>query len=82
MDGDYRVADISLADFGRKEIKLAEVEMPGLMSCRSEYGPSQPLAGARIVGSLHMTIQTAVLIETLKVRSHCAFVARLVGRAG
>jgi len=64
--GDYRVADISLADFGRREIELAEVEMPGLMSCREEYGPSQPLAGARVVGSLHMTIQTAVLIETLK----------------
>jgi adenosylhomocysteinase len=64
--GDYKVADISLADYGRKEIELAEVEMPGLMACRSEYGPSQPLAGARISGSLHMTVQTAVLIETLK----------------
>jgi adenosylhomocysteinase len=64
--GDYRVADISLADFGRREIELAEVEMPGLMACRAEYGPAQVLAGARIVGSLHMTIQTAVLIETLK----------------
>src|SRR5580658_536093 len=62
---DYRVADLSLADYGRKEIKLAEHEMPGLMSMRTEYGPSQPLAGARITGSLHMTIQTAVLIETL-----------------
>jgi hypothetical protein len=68
MEGDYRVADISLADFGRKEIKLAEVEMPGLMACRSEFGAAQPLKGARIVGSLHMTIQTAVLIETLQVR--------------
>jgi adenosylhomocysteinase len=63
--GDYRVADISLADFGRKEIELAEHEMPGLMSCRSEFGEEQPLANARISGSLHMTIQTAVLIETL-----------------
>jgi len=64
--GDYKVADISLADYGRKELEIAEVEMPGLMSCRTEYGPSQPLAGARISGSLHMTIQTGVLIETLK----------------
>jgi adenosylhomocysteinase len=63
--GDYRVKDISLADFGRKEIELAEVEMPGLMALRKEYGTSQPLKGARIMGSLHMTIQTAVLIETL-----------------
>jgi len=63
--GDYRVKDISLADFGRKEIELAEVEMPGLMSLRREYGDSKPLKGARIMGSLHMTIQTAVLIETL-----------------
>lgn len=64
--GDYRVADISLADFGRKEIKMSEIEMPGLMQTIAEYGPSQPLKGARIAGSLHMTIQTAVLIETLK----------------
>jgi adenosylhomocysteinase len=63
---DNRVADMSLAEFGRKELDLAEVEMPGLMSCRSEFGPSQPLKGARITGSLHMTIQTAVLIETLQ----------------
>jgi len=63
--GDFRVADISLADFGRKEIELAEHEMPGLMSCRREFG-SSCFAGARISGSLHMTIQTAVLIETLK----------------
>src|SRR5690349_6688605 len=62
---DYKVADLSLADWGRKEIELAEVEMPGLMACRAEYGPHKPLAGARITGSLHMTIQTAVLIETL-----------------
>jgi len=62
----YRVKDLDLADFGRKEIELAEHEMPGLMACREEFGPSQPLAGARIAGSLHMTIQTAVLIETLK----------------
>src|SRR5256886_1743413 len=63
---DFKVADLSLADWGRKEIELAEVEMPGLMACRAEYGRSQPLAGARITGSLHMTIQTAVLIETLE----------------
>jgi adenosylhomocysteinase len=62
---DYIVADIGLADFGRKEISLAETEMPGLMATREEYGTSQPLKGARIAGSLHMTIQTAVLIETL-----------------
>jgi adenosylhomocysteinase len=62
---DFKVADLALADCGRKEIELAEVEMPGLMACRDEYGPKQPLAGARITGSLHMTIQTAVLIETL-----------------
>ena len=61
----YKVKDISLAEWGRKEIKLAEAEMPGLMSLREEYGPSKPLAGARIAGCLHMTIQTAVLIETL-----------------
>jgi len=64
--GDYKVADISLADYGRKEIEIAEVEMPGLMACRSEYGSAQPLGGARVAGSLHMTVQTAVLIETLK----------------
>src|SRR6185503_2929511 len=63
---DYVVKDISLADWGRKEIDLAETEMPGLMAIRAEYGPKQPLRGARIAGSLHMTIQTAVLIETLK----------------
>ena len=63
--GDFKVADLSLADFGRKEIQLAEEEMPGLMALRAEFGDSQPLAGARIAGSLHMTIQTAVLIETL-----------------
>jgi len=61
----YKVADISLADFGRKEIDIAEKEMPGLMSIRKKFGPSKPLKGARIMGSLHMTIQTAVLIETL-----------------
>ena len=61
----YKVKDISLADWGRKEIRLAEAEMPGLMSLREEYGDSKPLAGARIAGCLHMTIQTAVLIETL-----------------
>ncbi len=62
---DYKVADLSLAEFGRKEIRLAEHEMPGLMSIRREYADSQPLAGARVTGSLHMTVQTAVLIETL-----------------
>ena len=61
----YKVADMSLADWGRKEIMLAENEMPGLMALRKKYGPSKPLAGARIAGCLHMTIQTAVLIETL-----------------
>ncbi len=63
---DYVVADISLADWGRKELNIAETEMPGLMATRAEYGASQPLKGARIAGSLHMTIQTGVLIETLK----------------
>jgi adenosylhomocysteinase len=63
--GDYIVKDISLAEFGRKEISLAETEMPGLMATREEFGPKKPLKGARIAGSLHMTIQTAVLIETL-----------------
>jgi adenosylhomocysteinase len=62
---DYKVADIGLAEFGRKEIELAEHEMPGLMSLRREFGAAQPLAGARVTGSLHMTVQTAVLIETL-----------------
>jgi len=62
---DFKVADLSLAEFGRKEIRLAEHEMPGLTAMREEFGPSKPLAGARITGSLHMTIQTAVLIETL-----------------
>jgi adenosylhomocysteinase len=62
---DFRVADLSLAEFGRKEIRLAEHEMPGLMAMRAEYGEAKPLAGARITGSLHMTVQTAVLIETL-----------------
>ena len=62
---DYKVKDIGLADFGRKEITIAEHEMPGLMSVREKYGPLKPLAGVRVAGSLHMTIQTAVLIETL-----------------
>ncbi|WP_022694004.1 adenosylhomocysteinase [Ponticaulis koreensis] len=66
MSNDYQVADISLADFGRKEIEIAETEMPGLMAAREEFGASQPLKGARIAGSLHMTIQTAVLIQTLE----------------
>ncbi|HQA19133.1 MAG TPA: adenosylhomocysteinase, partial [Novosphingobium sp.] len=64
-DHDYVIADIALADFGRAEIAIAETEMPGLMALRQEFGASQPLKGARITGSLHMTIQTAVLIETL-----------------
>ncbi|MET0547167.1 MAG: adenosylhomocysteinase, partial [Caulobacterales bacterium] len=63
---DYVVADMSLADWGRKEIAIAETEMPGLMATREEYGAKQPLKGARVAGSLHMTIQTAVLIETLQ----------------
>src|ERR1700742_176919 len=62
---DYKVADISLADWGRREIAIAETEMPGLMALRDEFGEAKPLAGTRIVGCLHMTIQTAVLIETL-----------------
>src|SRR5438552_4708740 len=62
---DFKVADISLADWGRREIAIAETEMPGLMALRDEFGRSKPLEGARIVGCLHMTIQTAVLIETL-----------------
>ncbi|MBL8066183.1 MAG: adenosylhomocysteinase, partial [Chthonomonadaceae bacterium] len=63
---DFIVADLSLAEWGRKEMRIAETEMPGLMAIREEYVASQPLKGARIAGSLHMTIQTAVLIETLK----------------
>ena len=62
---DYIIQDISLADYGRAEINIAETEMPGLMALREEFGDSKPLKGARITGSLHMTIQTAVLIETL-----------------
>src|SRR3989338_656608 len=62
---DYKVKDMSLADWGRKEITIAEKEMPGLMALREKYGQAKPLQGARITGSLHMTIQTAVLIETL-----------------
>src|ERR1700760_1576137 len=61
----FKVADLSLAEFGRKEIRLAEQEMPGLMAIRAEYKGKNPLAGAKIMGSLHMTVQTAVLIETL-----------------
>src|ERR671929_1141031 len=62
---DFKVADLALADFGRTEITLAEHEMPGLMAMRERYGQTKPLAGAKIAGSLHMTVQTAVLIETL-----------------
>src|ERR1700675_4782976 len=65
MAQDYAVKDINLADWGRREIDIAETEMPGLMATRAEFGPTKPLKGARIAGSLHMTIQTAVLIETL-----------------
>ena len=64
---DFVVKDLGLAEYGRKEIEIAETEMPGLMACRAEFGESKPLTGARITGSLHMTIQTAVLIETLTV---------------
>ena len=63
---DYIIADISLADWGNKEIRIAETEMPGLMAIREEFAKAQPLKGARITGSLHMTIQTAVLIQTLE----------------
>ena len=66
VSSNYHVADISLADWGHKEIRIAETEMPGLMAIRNEYGKEKPLKGARIAGSLHMTIQTAVLIETLR----------------
>src|ERR1035441_1517614 len=66
VDQDYKVHDIALADFGRQEITLAESEMPGLMALRQEFGQSKPLSGARIAGSIHMTVQTAVLIETLQ----------------
>ena len=62
----HKIADMALAEWGRKEIELAEAEMPGLMSVRAKYGPKQPLKGLKVMGSLHMTIQTAVLIETLK----------------
>ena len=65
-EGDYKVADISLADWGRKELDIAEHEMPGLMSIRRKHAATLPLKGVRVTGSLHMTIQTAVLIETLK----------------
>ena len=64
--GDFHIADMALADWGRKEIRIAETEMPGLMAIREEYSATRPLRGARISGSLHMTIQTAVLIETLQ----------------
>ncbi len=70
MSQDYKVKDIELAEWGLKEIAIAETEMPGLMALREEYGNSKPLEGARIIGCLHMTIQTAVLIETL-IPSRC-----------
>ena len=66
IDNDYHVADLKLADWGNKEIKIAETEMPGLMAIRQEFAVTRPLKGARITGSLHMTIQTAVLIQTLE----------------
>ena len=66
VNADCAIADIGLADWGRKEIKIAETEMPGLMAIRKEFAAAQPLKGARVTGSLHMTIQTAVLIETLQ----------------
>ena len=93
----YKVADMSLADWGRKEIELAENEMPGLMALRKKYGRSKPLAGAHIAGCLHMTIQTAVLIETLlelgaevtwsscnkfSTQDHAAAAIAATGRAG
>ena len=62
---EYKVKDLALSEWGRNEIRLAEHEMPGLMAARAEYGPEQPLAGLKVAGSLHMTVQTAVLIETL-----------------
>ena len=65
MINDFIIADASLADWGRKEISIAESEMPGLMALRDEYGTKKPLSGARVAGCLHMTVQTAVLIETL-----------------
>src|SRR6186713_2807734 len=65
IESDYKVRDITLADWGRKEISIAEKEMPGLMAIREKYAPAKPLLGVRVTGSLHMTIQTAVLIETL-----------------
>ena len=65
IENDYHVADLKLADWGNKEIKIAETEMPGLMAIRQEFAVTRPLKGARITGSLHMTIQTAVLIQTL-----------------
>ena len=65
MSTDFIIADASLADWGRKELSIAETEMPGLMALRDEFGASKPLAGARVAGCLHMTVQTAVLIETL-----------------
>ena len=76
---DYIVKDISLADWGRKEIAIAETEMPGLMATRAEYGAKKPLKGARIAGSLHMTIQTAVLIETLKALGADVCAAGVIG---
>ncbi len=75
---DYVVKDLGLAEYGRKEIEIAETEMPGLMACRAEFGEAKPLKGARITGSLHMTIQTAVLIETLTALGAALFLGEIV----
>ena len=74
MTHDYLVTDISLADWGRKELSIAETEMPGLMALRDEFAAEKPLKGARVAGCLHMTVQTAVLIETLVALGGCALV--------
>ena len=79
-ENDFKVADLSLAEFGRKEIRLAEHEMPGLMKTREEYAASQPLKGAKISGSLHMTVQTAVLIETLTALGEADLLAAELGQ--
>ena len=71
MSEDFIVSDLSLADWGRKELSIAETEMPGLMALRDEFGAARPLSGARVAGCLHMTVQTAVLIETLVALGAC-----------
>ena len=82
VNTDCIIADIGLAEWGRKEIRIAETEMPGLMAIREEFAAKQPLKGARITGSLHMTIQTAVLIETLQVRARAGRGRRRGGCGG